>query len=316
MAPQYTFDDRYVRLKKTGRNIWGVVSGVLIFLAVTVALTVVSYVIFSLFFSTDTERRLRQENRMYSKVYPEMKEKDRLLSDVVSGLEVRDNDIYKSVFHTDAPNLGTVNSADPLFSEVSIDDVDIALVASQRLGRLEEKTETVEDNFKAIFEILGSEDFVLPPMHMPLKDFNYSFTGATVGSKISPFYKVATEHHGLDLIAATGTPVYATGDGVVTTVTRNKKGLGNTVEITHAGGYVTRYAQLDQILVTKGKKVDKDTQIGKVGTSGTSFAPHLHYEVLKDEEVRDPVNYFFSDLTPSEYVGMLIIAATTGQSME
>ena len=62
--------------------------------------------------------------------------------------------------------------------------------------------------------------------------------------------------------------------------------------------------------------VKKGKRIGYVGVSGNSFAPHLHYEVYRDTVVLDPVHYFFASVTPDEYVNMLIMSASTGQSMD
>ena len=120
----------------------------------------------------------------------------------------------------------------------------------------------------------------------------------------------------MDIIASAGEPVRSAADGVVSDVVRSRKGLGNVVTITHEGGYVTRYAHLADIEVRKGRFVRRGTRIGYVGISGNSFAPHLHYEVLRDTVVLDPVNYFFGSLSVDDYVNMLVMSVTTGQSMD
>jgi murein DD-endopeptidase MepM/ murein hydrolase activator NlpD len=124
------------------------------------------------------------------------------------------------------------------------------------------------------------------------------------------------KHNGLDLIAPAGEPVYAVADGVVKDVVKSRKGLGNVVVIDHGNGYVTRYAHLADIEVRKGRRVRMGARIGYVGVSGNSFAPHLHYEVQRDTLVLDPVNHFFASVTPDEYLNMLIMSVTTGQSMD
>ena len=164
--------------------------------------------------------------------------------------------------------------------------------------------------------MVQDEGFAAPPMTNPLEDFSFAQTGASVGERINPFYKVKIMHNGLDLIAPAGTPVYAAADGYVKNVVKSRKGLGNVVTIEHDNGYETRYAHLADIETRKGRKIKKGTRIGYVGVSGNSFAPHLHYEVVRDTTVLDPVNYLFSSVTPSEYVNMLIMSASTGQSMD
>lgn len=316
MSPKYIYDDKEVKFRRSTRTFRSVTLRILKYFLVSIALAAVYYGIFSLFFSTDTERRLRQENRMYAKLYPEMVKKDRLLADVVSGLQMRDDEIYKEVFHTEAPNVDRLFSVDFLSGGDTLKDADIVAMTSERLDVLDSYVDRIEDNFKEIISCCSSEDFIMPPMRSPLEGFNYTQTGASTGSKINPFYKVKVEHHGLDMIAHSGTPVYAAAKGVVSNVNRSKRGQGNMVEITHAGGYVTRYAHLDDVLVRKGKTVDENTEIGTVGTSGMTIAPHLHYEVLKDGQPLDPVNYFFGDMDPYAYADILIMAVTTGQSMD
>ncbi len=88
------------------------------------------------------------------------------------------------------------------------------------------------------------------------------------------------------------------------------------MEIDHGNGYVTRYAHLADVGVGKGRVLKKGARIGYVGVSGNSFAPHLHYEVLRDTLVMDPVNYLFASVTPEEYVNMLVMSVVTGQSMD
>ena len=123
-------------------------------------------------------------------------------------------------------------------------------------------------------------------------------------------------HGGLDLISQQGDPVYASADGVVKNVDHSTKGLGNVVTIDHGNGFITRYAHLENTRVSKGQKVTRDKQIGQVGMSGNSFAPHLHYEVLKDTLRVDPLNFLFASVSPEDYMGMLFMSSNTGQSMD
>ena len=134
--------------------------------------------------------------------------------------------------------------------------------------------------------------------------------------KMNPFYKVLTQHNGIDFIVGQGTPVLAAGPGMVTDVRKSRKGLGNVVEVTHEGGYVTVYAHLEDIVVRKGETVKAGKKLANVGISGNSFAPHLHYEVHRDSLVLNPVNFLFASLSPQDYLKAAYMAATTGQSMD
>lgn len=315
MSSQYIFD-RDFRFRKDKTSVWTIVRKILLFFLTTLSLAILYYVIFALVFSTDEERSLIQENRMYEKVFPEMNIKEELLSDVVDGLVIKDDMIYEEIFHTSAPDMDPGSSLDFLMGIDSAGDDDIVKHSASRLKIMERAVGAVEDNFRDIFRLVALEDMVMPPMSNPMNGFSFAQTGASVGDRINPFYKVQIRHDGLDMIAPAGEPVYASADGKVSNIIRSRKGLGNVVVIEHDGGYVTRYAHLADIEVRKGRKIRKGDRIGYVGVSGNSFAPHLHYEVLRDTLVLDPVNFMFASVTPEDYVNMLILSASTGQSMD
>ena len=315
MSSQYIFD-RDFRFRKDKTSVWTIVRKILLFFLTTLSLAILYYVIFALVFSTDEERSLIQENRMYEKVFPEMNVKEELLSDVVDGLVIKDDMIYEEIFHTSAPDMDPGSSLDFLMGIDSAGDDDIVKHSASRLKIMERAVGAVEVNFRDIFRLVASEDMVMPPMSNPMNGFSFAQTGASVGDRINPFYKVQIRHDGLDMIAPAGEPVYASADGKVSNIIRSRKGLGNVVVIEHDGGYVTRYAHLADIEVRKDRKIRKGDRLGYVGVSGNSFAPHLHYEVLRDTLVLDPVNFMFASVTPEDYVNMLILSASTGQSMD
>ena len=316
MSSNYIFDKDNIRFSKKKTSVWAVIRKILMFFVASVSMAVLYYVIFALVFSTEEEKALRQENRMYERQYPELQRKEELLADVVEGLRVRDDAIYEEIFHTSAPDVEPLASIGFLAGYDSIPDIDIVLYSAEKLDNISRSADRVEENFRRISEIIGAEDYVLPPMTNPLKEYSFAQTGASTGSRINPFYKVPVQHNGLDMIAPSGEPVYAAADGVVKNVTHSRKGLGNVVEIDHGNGYVTRYAHLADIEAKKGRKIKRGARIGYVGVSGNSFAPHLHYEVLKDGEILDPMNHMFASVTPEEYVNMLVMSVTTGQSMD
>ena len=315
MSSQFILDKNY-KLRKVRTSVGAVLRGILMFFIATISMAVLYYIIFALVFSTDTERRLKQENKMYAKEFPELERKQRLLEDVVEGLRIKDDRIYEEIFHTSAPDLDPVSSISYLMGLDSIPDTDIVLYSDTKLRSMRQRSSVVEDNFRRIYELVEEKGFVMPPMHNPLKNYSFAQTGASTGSRINPFYKVPVQHNGLDMIAPSGAPVYAAADGVVRNVTRSRKGLGNVVEIDHGNGYVTRYAHLADVEVRKGRELKKGSRIGYVGVSGNSFAPHLHYEVMRDTLVMDPVNHLFASVTPDDYMNMLIMAASTGQSLD
>ncbi|MBE6228171.1 MAG: peptidoglycan DD-metalloendopeptidase family protein [Bacteroidales bacterium] len=316
MSGGYTYDKESVRLRKVRTSVWKKVRRAVLFFVASLSMAVLYYAVFALFFSTDTERRLKMENDMYRSELPELERKERLLADVVDGLKARDNRIYEEIFHTSAPEMNPMSAVEFLDGLDSIPDDNIVRYAEKKLMSLDRSAAAVEDNFRRIMAAVTDSGFVMPPMTNPLDDFTFAQTGASVGSKINPFYKVPMPHNGLDLLAHSGEPVHSAADGVVTEVVRSRKGLGNVVVVDHGGGYRTRYAHLADIEVVRGRVVKRGTRLGYVGVSGNSFAPHLHYEVLKDTLVLDPVNHMFASMTPEEYMNTLILSVSTGQSMD
>ena len=316
MSSQYIFDKEDIKFRKKRTSVWAVLRKILVFFVATVSLAVVYYLIAAFLFSTDEQQRLKDENRMYAMEYPGLKDKEQLLSDVIEGLRLKDDKIYEEIFNMSAPDIDPVSGLDFLMDLDSVPDKDIVIYAEKKLDKAEGAAGRVEENFARIMQAVTDSGFVMPPMTNPIEDFSFAQTGASVGDKINPFYKVSIRHNGLDIIAHSGEPVYAVADGVVKDVIRSRKGLGNVVEIDHGNGYVTRYAHLADVEVRKGRRLEKGTRIGYVGVSGNSFAPHLHYEVLKDTLVLDPVNHLFASVSPEEYVNILIMAVSTGQSLD
>ena len=313
---KYVFDSEDFSVGKAERKGRRLVFTVLKLFLASISLTVIYYIVFALFFSTDKERALQNENRMLERIYPEMERKAALLENVVEGLKIRDTRIYEDIFETEAPELGQLLDANFLPLTDSVTEENLVKLTEAKADRLMTDAAAVEDNMRKILEMLSSENFSAPPMHIPLNGFSLPMTGASVGRKMNPFFKVMGNHEGLDFMAPLGSEVVAAAEGTVVSVSKSRKGPGNVVEIDHGNGYRTRYAHLQDVGVRKGMKVSAGEVIGHVGMSGQSYAPHLHYEVRRDTLVCDPVNYFFGSVNPEEYAGMTIISVVTGQSLD
>ena len=285
------------------------------YLLATLALAVLVYCVFAIFWRTDVERELGREIRMYERLYPSFAPKEELLRDGIASLQHKDNDIYEQVFHSNAPEPDPMAGLDFMFGSASVPDAKIAAYTRDKADSLLAVSADVDAAFMKIFRLLSSSETAVPPMRLPLDGITYSQVGASTGRKMDPFYKAFVFHEGLDLIVARGTPVKSAAGGTVQKVQTSKK-LGKTVEILHDGGYTTVYAHLESVSVRAGQKVDTGQRIGTVGMSGKAFAPHLHYEVRRDGEFLNPVNCIFASVTPAEYTNMLYMSVNTKQSMD
>ena len=302
--------------KKKPSRIRKILAGALRYLVATVSFAIVLYVLFALFFSTDQERQLLRENRLYRQRYAKMLEKERLIADVVAGLEEKDRVIYEGLFKTSVPSADPVSPSNLITIADSLSESFYVSTAASTSGTLMLMAGSVDANFEEVFRIMTHKRDSVPPLSLPLHDMSYVQTGASVGMKFNPVYQLQVQHDGLDLVAPQGAPVYAVADGLVSQVIRSRKGLGNIVEIDHGYGFLTRYCLMGDIQVFRGRRVKRDQQIGTVGISPTLPAPHLHFEVRRNGVPQDPVNYFFASVSPDEYVRMLYLAVSTGQSMD
>ena len=316
MSREQYIIDRNLRFRRSTRTVWNVLKSILKYAVATVSLAVFYYIVFALVVNTDSERRLIRENRLYERTYQDMLAREQLLSDVIDGLEVKDDQIYEEIFHARAPHLDALISDDYLAAADTVPDSEMVEYVYGKVQGAEKTASRIEDNFLKALSLIASEDRALPPMSLPLDSISFAQVGASVGQKVNPFYKVETSHNGVDLIAPQGDPVLAVADGTVTDIIHERTGLGNVVEITHPGGYVTRYAHLADIKVSKGQRVQRGRRIASVGISGNSFAPHLHFELIKDGEYLNPVDCFFAGVTPEEYAAMELMASRTGQSLD
>ena len=135
------------------------------------------------------------------------------------------------------------------------------------------------------------------------------------GRRTDPVYGTVKMHEGMDFACDVGTPVYATGDGKVTSA-KWHSGYGNVIEISHGFGYTTRYAHLSGFKISAGQDVKRGDLIGYAGNTGKSTGPHLHYEVRLRGVPQNPVNYYFYDLSPEEYDAMIAQSENTGNAMD
>lgn len=240
----------------------------------------------------------------------------------VGQLEHRDNEIYRTVFESDpipdSIRIGKRYTAiDPeqyayTHSEKLIETIHHGVSALKNRVKVQQLSyDTLEKLVQAKEEMLQSIPAIQPISNKKLERLASGF-----GYRIDPIYKTPKMHTGLDFTAATGTPIYATGDGRITEAIYDNSGYGRHVVINHGYGYQTLYAHMVKIKVKRGQSVKRGEVIGWVGSSGKSTGPHLHYEVIKKGAKINPINFFFNDLTASEYERMVKISNSSNQSFD
>ena len=317
----------YIYNRETGSfeehrpSLWRQIAVVARYLAGGLAVALVVYALSALVISDGRERALKAENDYLKEHYDNLISRSRLVDDVLASLQSRDKAIYNNIFDAYPPSVEAIlgdNSEETLEEYYASSEEQLVSDANNRLQALAASAANVDRAIRAIDGRLQDEDFKKNnfPSVIPLRNFTIAQTGATVGRKINPFYKSMADHNGIDLMAPYGTEVLAAAEGKVVEVLHQGKGLGNMVIIDHGNGLRTVYAHLSDIYVAMNQRVSRGRVIGKVGSSGASFTASLHYEVRKDGRAVDPVNYFFASASPAAYSEMLLIANTTGQSLD
>jgi murein DD-endopeptidase MepM/ murein hydrolase activator NlpD len=294
----------------------------LTYFAATLIIAVIYNVIFVIFFDTPKEKGLIRENQQLVTQYEILNNRFDLVEKTLEDLQKRDDNIYRVIFESE-PIPPSVRSAGFGGTNRYIDlqgykNSDLVTETAQRLDKITKKLYIQSKSYDEVIELAkGKEKMVAcVPAIMPISNKDLRRTASGWGWRIHPIYKIRKFHYGMDFTAPTGTEIYASGDGTVVVVENSLRGYGKRIIIDHGFGYKTLYAHLSGFNVRKGQKVKRGEVIGFVGSSGTSTAPHLHYEVFKNNKKVNPVHYYFNDLTPEEFDKMIFISSNSGQSFD
>lgn len=277
-----------------------------------------SFLLLLLAFGSPSEKDLRVENsRLLSQYHILSSRLDEALG-VMQQLQQRDDNLYRVIMQSDpvAEGLRTPNYSKTNRYEELMDMANAKLVVNttRQMDLLERQVYMQSQSFDEVVDLCRRHDEMLACISaiQPVANKDLRQTASGYGNRIDPIYKTVKFHAGMDFSAFTGTPVYATGNGVVRKA--GWEGLyGNCIEIDHGFGYLTRYAHLQKIEVRVGQKVVRGQTIGRVGSTGKSTGPHLHYEVHVKGKVVNPINYYFMDLSADDYDRMIQLAANHGK---
>ncbi len=273
-------------------------------------------------FSSPWERKLQRENDFLVLQYEILSEEMDKMKIVLTDMEDRDDNIYRAVFNAEplpkskrSAGYGGANLYEKLNG---YDNSEIVVNTAKKLESIKKSIVVQSKSYDEIVELSKSKEQFLKhvPAIQPIYNKHLTRIASGYGWRIHPIYKIRKFHQGMDFTAPTGTPIYATGDGIVSKVRKSNIGYGRHILIDHGFGYRSLYAHLNDFTVKQGETVKRGQIIGYVGNSGTSTAPHLHYEVILNEKRVDPKNYFIQDLTPSEYRRMIEISSRVGQSFD
>ena len=317
----YRFNPDTLSFDKIERNIISLVKRVLGYLSTGLVSGVIFFFIFLQFFDPPQTKKLRRQNEQLLSQYNLMNKDFDKISKVLQDIQNRDDNIYRVIFEAE-PIPSTVRMAGfggtNRYSKLEeMDNSELIINTTRKLDILSKQVFVQAKSYDEVAKMAMNKEKMIAsmPSIMPVSNKDLKQTASGWGMRIHPIYKIPRFHFGMDFTAATGTDVFATGVGIVKSATR-ESGYGNTVIIDHGFGYETFYAHLSRLNVREGQKVNRGDVIGFVGNTGTSTAPHLHYEVSKNGQKVNPQNYYFQDLTPDEYEKMIAISSNMGQSFD
>ncbi len=278
--------------------------------------------ILSFFFDTPGEREQKRENRMLLEQYSSLNRTLNRMDKSMNDIRDRDDNIYRVIFNTEpvSPSereagYGGVNKYKEL---EGYSNSELVIETSKRIDKLSNKMVVQWRSYEEVVSMaMEKEEFLSSiPAISPIADKDLTRFASGYGYRIHPIYRTRKMHKGIDLTASTGTEIYSTGDGKIVKAGYTLSGYGKRVIIDHGFGFKTLYAHMHEISVKVGQKVKRGELIGSVGNTGRSTAPHLHYEVRKNNKTENPVNYYYNDLTPEQYDEVISVSSRMNMSFD
>ncbi|MFL2639283.1 MAG: M23 family metallopeptidase [Flavobacteriaceae bacterium] len=283
---------------------------------------VLLFLLNSTIINTPTELSQAREIANYELQFDILNKKINQLNTVLQNIEERDNNIYRVLFETNPipydirrAGFGGINRYKNLDGYESSE---LVIETNKKIDILTKQIVIQSKSLDEIERLANEKEKLLAaiPSIQPIKNNDLTRMASGFGFRTDPFTKSRRMHKGMDFTAPRGTPIYAASDGIVTRADSRSSGYGKHIRIDHGFGYMTLYAHLSKYNVRRNQKVKKGDIIGFVGNTGRSQAPHLHYEVIKDNKRLNPINFYYGDLTPEEFEELLKIANQENQSLD
>jgi murein DD-endopeptidase MepM/ murein hydrolase activator NlpD len=279
----------------------------------------IGYFLYSFAFDSPEEKGLKRQISERNIVIEQFNKQLDNIDKVLADMQNRDDNIYRTIFEAEPLNYSVRKAGSNRYKELEkMENSKMVLETAKRLDILRSKVVIQSKSYDDLVKMAVNKEKMLGsiPAIQPIANKDLERTASGWGYRIHPIYKIRKFHYGIDFTAPTGTEVYVTGDGVVEKTDRSLRGYGNSIIINHGFGTKTIYGHMTTFNVKPGQKVKRGDVIGYVGNTGLSTAPHLHYEVERNSEKVNPINYFFNDLTADEYDRMIDLSMRPGQSFD
>ena len=274
------------------------------------------------FFETPKDKLQAREIDNLKIQYAILNRKIDQVDEVLNALEDRDNNLYRAYFNSSPiseEDRKAVFGLENRYKDLAgYNNSDLIINTTKRVDVLSKQLVIQSKSLDEILKLAKSKEKLLAaiPAIQPVRNENLKRMASGFGYRSDPFTKARKFHEGMDFSAKMGTPIFASGDGIVSRADNTASGFGNHIVIRHGFGYETLYAHLSRYKSRVGQYVKRGDIIGYVGSTGRSEAPHLHYEVHKNGEVVNPLNFYYGNISAAEYVAISKIANQENQSLD
>lgn len=320
---KYRINPETLEYEKVQIGLKGYVVRGLALTGVSMLVAFVAFMIAITYIDSPKEKKLKGEHARLLAEYNTLNKRIDDMESVLKDIENRDDNIYRTIFEAEpipeeVRQSGIGGSYGRYKRLETLENSELVVSTALKVDKLTKRLYMQSKSFDEVIEMTKKKDKMLAsiPAIQPLSNNDLTRMASGFGYRTDPIYKTKKFHAGMDFTAPTGTPIYATGDGVVLRADAESSGYGRHVRINHGYGYVTLYAHMKKMLVRPGQKVKRGDIIGLVGCSGKCVGPHCHYEVRKNDIPINPVNFYFSDLTPDEYEKLIKLASAPTQALD
>ena len=297
-------------MRQTGRYLFG-----------GICLGIVFFLVFFYFFPSPREASLIQQNKNLNAQLQLMEHQVDQMQVVMSDISQRDDNLYRAILGAEPiplnVRLGATRQISYYDSLARMSNNQLIADVQHKVDVLEKELYVQAKSYDEILQLVKTQEVKMEniPAIQPVLNKDLKRMASGYGWRIDPVYHIRRFHSGMDFSAPVGTDIFATGNGVVT-FTGWRQGYGETGEVDHGFGYTTRYAHCSKLVARRGQKVKRGDVIAKVGNTGKSTGPHLHYEVHFNGKAIDPRNFYFYDLTPEEYDEMVQLSSNMGNMLD
>ena len=319
---KYFYNTNTLRYEKLETPLRVKLLRVLGFISAAIVTAIIIVSIAYRYFPSANEKRLMQQNEELTNRLVVLYEQTRKLNEQMAVLEKKDNEVYRAIFEAnpipDSARAKEIELQKELQLVMGMRSDELERSINSSISNLSQRLDVQEQSYVQITNFIKNKEDLLAstPAIQPLSNKDLKRVASGFGYRIDPVYKTVKFHQGLDFTAPTGTPIYASANGVVKTAGNLGTGYGIHVVINHGYGYQTLYGHMVKVKVRPGQRVVRGEIIGYVGNTGKSTGPHCHYEVHKNGRPLDPVYFFHNDLTPEQFDRILKMASVGNQSFD